>query len=115
VLLLHRFGATFGVIYRTACRPNRVATHVATQTASGVTERHLADCKRGWSEPKRPLAERPGPTATAVRDREAPGSNPGPPTIFVFKIDDFGDCLESADHSRVTISWGTIATYWVRW
>src|SRR6266581_1580622 len=25
-----------------------------------------------------------------VRDREAPGSNPGPPTSFVFRIADFG-------------------------
>jgi hypothetical protein len=102
VLLLHRFGAAFGVIYRTACRPNRVATHVATQTASGVTERHLADCKRGWSEPKRPLAERPGPTATAVRDREAPGSNPGPPTNFEFKIADFGRRRKTVGRREVT-------------
>ncbi len=34
---------------------------------------------------------------TSVRDREAPGSNPGPPTIFVFKIGDSGGCPESAD------------------
>src|SRR5471032_2540887 len=43
-----------------------------------------------------------------VRDREAPGSNPGPPTIFVFKIGDSVGGREPADHSRVTISWGTI-------
>jgi hypothetical protein len=40
-----------------------------------------------------------------VRDREAPGSNPGPPTIFVVKIRDFRHCLASTGHSRVTISW----------
>src|SRR2546428_5610205 len=39
-----------------------------------------------------------------VRDREAPGSNPGPPTIFVFEIDDFQCGLESAAHLRITIS-----------
>src|SRR6266705_6286967 len=39
-----------------------------------------------------------------VRDREAPGSNPGPPTIFVFKIGDFQCSLESALHGRITIS-----------
>ncbi len=45
---------------------------------------------------------------TPVRDREAPGSNPGPPTIFVFKIGDFGRHPETPGHSRGTISWGTI-------
>src|SRR5207245_8598762 len=29
-----------------------------------------------------------------IRDREARGSNPGPPTIFVFEIDDFQCGLE---------------------
>jgi len=35
-----------------------------------------------------------------IRDRETPGSNPGPPTNFVFKIDDFLGGLESAAHPR---------------
>jgi hypothetical protein len=48
--------------------------------------------------------------APRFRDREDEGSNPSPPTIFVFKIGDFRGGLESADHSRVTISLGTIAT-----
>ena len=39
-----------------------------------------------------------------VRDREAPGSNPGPPTNFVFKIEDFRGRLESAARRRITIS-----------
>ena len=39
-----------------------------------------------------------------VRDREAPGSNPGPPTNFVFEIGDFSGRLESAEISRITIS-----------
>src|SRR5438552_6472410 len=39
-----------------------------------------------------------------IRDREARGSNPGPPTIFVFEIDDFQCGLESASHRRITIS-----------
>ena len=30
-----------------------------------------------------------GHVTNTVRDREAPGSNPGPPTIFVFRIDLF--------------------------
>jgi hypothetical protein len=34
-----------------------------------------------------------------VRDREAPGSNPGPPTKFIFKPDDFGGCLSPAEHA----------------
>jgi hypothetical protein len=51
-----------------------------------------------------------GHAIKTVRDREDEGSNPSPPTIFVFKIGSFRGCLESADHSRVTISWGTIAT-----
>src|ERR1035437_1360867 len=46
-----------------------------------------------------------GRTATkTVRDREDEGSNPSPPTIFVFEIVDFGGCLQSAGHRRVTIS-----------
>jgi hypothetical protein len=40
----------------------------------------------------------------------APGSNPGPPTIFVFRIDDSGRSREPADHSRVTISYGAPKT-----
>jgi hypothetical protein len=57
-----------------------VATHVATQAVSSVTQRHVADRKHGRGEPKRPLAAHREPSATTVRDREAPGSNPGPPT-----------------------------------
>ena len=44
--------------------------------------------------------------ARTVRDREAPGSNPGPPTIFVFKIGDFRVSLESAAHGWITIFYG---------
>jgi hypothetical protein len=50
-----------------------------------------------------------GHAIKTVRDREDPGSNPGPPTNFVFKIDDFLCGLESAAHSRITISRKTIA------
>jgi hypothetical protein len=45
-----------------------------------------------------------------VRDCEAPGSNPGPPSKFVFKIGDSGGTREVADHSRVTDSAGTSQT-----
>jgi hypothetical protein len=45
-----------------------------------------------------------GHAADTVRDREDEGSNPSPPTILVFKIGDFGGCLPSAGHRRVTIS-----------
>jgi hypothetical protein len=44
-----------------------------------------------------------------VRDREDEGSNPSPPTIFVFKIGDLRACLESPTHRRITISWRTLA------
>ena len=37
-----------------------------------------------------------------VRDREAPGSNPGPPTNCEFKIADFSVSPEPGDHSHVT-------------
>src|SRR6266852_4439590 len=57
-----------------------VATRVATQAASGVAQRRPADFKRGRNEPKRSLAAHPEPSAIAVRDREAEGSNPSPPT-----------------------------------
>jgi hypothetical protein len=39
--------------------------------------------------------DRRGHDRDTVRDREAPGSNPGPPTIFVCKIRDSRGCLES--------------------
>src|SRR5216683_4676999 len=42
-----------------------------------------------------------------VRDREAPGSNPGPPTKFVFKIGDFWRRPEPTGHGRGTDSPGT--------
>ena len=45
--------------------------------------------------------------ARTVRDREAPGSNPGPPTNFEFKIADSGRFSESPGHSRGTDSWRT--------
>jgi len=50
-----------------------------------------------------------GHAITTVRDREAPGSNPGPPTNFVFKIGDLRACLESPPHRRVTFSRRAIA------
>src|SRR5439155_18383791 len=44
-----------------------------------------------------------------VRDREAPGSNPGPPTILAFETRDFRRRPVPTGHSRVTISWTAIA------
>ena len=63
-----------------------VATCVATQAAPGVTQRHPADFKRGRNEPKRSLAALPERSAIAVRDREAEGSNPSPPTRIRIQI-----------------------------
>jgi len=51
-----------------------------------------------------------GYATNTVRDREDEGSNPSPPTIFVFKIGDSVGGREPADHSWLTISWRTIAT-----
>ncbi len=34
-----------------------------------------------------------------IRDREAPGSNPGPPTKIKFKIGDFARSVEPPDHA----------------
>src|SRR5207302_9444744 len=45
--------------------------------------------------------------ARTVRDREAPGSNPGPPTNFEFETRDFRHCLEPTGHSRGTDSSGS--------
>ncbi len=47
--------------------------------------------------------------ARTVRDREAPGSNPGPPTNFEFKIGDSVACPEPGDHSPVTDFLGNLA------
>jgi len=41
-----------------------------------------------------------GHAIDTVRDREAPGSNPGPPTIFVFETRDFRRRPERTGHSR---------------
>ena len=49
-----------------------------------------------------------GHATKTVRDREDEGSNPSPPTIFVFKIGDFSGRLESAEHSWITISCGVM-------
>ncbi len=38
----------------------------------------------------------------SVRDREAPGSNPGPPTNFEFKIADFGRRRKTVGSREVT-------------
>ena len=89
-------------------RPDRVAARVATEAAPGVNVAAPGGLKHRTNEPKRSLAARPERTAIAVRDREAPGSNPGPPTIFVFKIGDFPVSLESAAHSWITISYGAM-------
>ena len=48
-----------------------------------------------------------GHAVDTVRDREAPGSNPGPPTSFVFKIGDFWRRLRLPGHRRGTDSPGT--------
>jgi hypothetical protein len=43
-----------------------------------------------------------GDTFVTVRDREAPGSNPGPPTNFEFKIVDFARRRKSVGRREVT-------------
>jgi hypothetical protein len=48
-----------------------------------------------------------GHSTKTVRDRQAPGSNPGPPTNFEFKIADFGRRRKTQGHSRVTDFLGT--------
>src|SRR6266852_516414 len=48
-----------------------------------------------------------GHATETVLDREAPGSNPGPPTNFEFEIADSGRHPQSAGHSRGTDSWRT--------
>src|SRR5438477_7713120 len=53
------------------------------------------------------FAEPGGHDLRRVRDREAPGSNPGPPTIFELEIYDFGACLDQPCLSRVTDLLGT--------
>src|SRR5712692_343505 len=77
---------------RVPCAPNRAATRVATLAASAVTSRHLADLKYGRGELIRPLATLTEPSATTVRDREAPGSNPGPPTKIRIRSRRHGPC-----------------------
>jgi hypothetical protein len=49
------------------------------------------------------LHQTQGSSPLRIRDREAPGSNPGAPTIFVFEIDDFQCGLQSVARRRITI------------
>ena len=56
--------------------------------------------------PPRTPEDMRGHTIKTVRDREDEGSNPSPPTIFVFKIGDFRITPECAARSRITISYG---------
>src|SRR2546421_10715901 len=63
---------------------------ISASTSAPIESLHVG----GW----RSLAAR------TVRDREAPGSNPGPPTNFVFKTGDFARRQERTGHSRVTDS-----------
>jgi hypothetical protein len=58
-------------------------------------------------EPSRAPEDTRGHAIRTVRDREAPGSTPGPPTIFVFKTRDFRRRPEPTDRTRVTISLAT--------
>ena len=59
--------------------------------------------------PQRSRQDTRGHGADTVRDREDEGSNPSPPTIFVFKIGDFEGSSGSSAHSRITVSRRTIA------
>jgi hypothetical protein len=43
-----------------------------------------------------------------VRDREAPGSNPGPPTNFVFRIGDSGVIRSRRGTDGAQIRWDLI-------
>lgn len=55
--------------------------------ATGFIGTRLEYCHgRGRGELSRPPAARPEPGATAVRDRKAPGSKPGPPTNLSIQI-----------------------------
>src|ERR1035437_4109228 len=48
------------------------------------------------------LSDTGGHASDTVRDREAPGSNPGPPTNFEFKIADFARRRKSVGRREVT-------------
>jgi len=63
----------------------------------------------GYRGHRRNRRDTGGHDVRRVRDREAPGSNPGPPTTFVFKVGNLMACLNSPEHRRITISWRTIA------
>jgi hypothetical protein len=65
------FVLELGELARPVARGIR-AQDAATRAASAVTWRHPADMKYGRGEPKRSLATLTEPSATTVRDREAP-------------------------------------------
>ena len=85
---------------------HRWITHSRNSTATGGHQgtrgrRHLSS-----EGPSRGRRDTRGPATETVRDREDEGSNPSPPTIFVFEIGDFCGPPESAEHSWITISRG---------
>ena len=80
----------------------------------GGIRRHVAapgGLKHEPSEPKRPLATHPEPSATTVRDREAPGSNDETPItdsqddsqvggLLRTATDDYGFSVPTSDPAR---------------
>jgi hypothetical protein len=81
-------------------------THSRHRTALGGHQR-TSTWSISYSRGRRgSLSDTGGHGTDTVRDREDEGSNPSPPTIFVFEIGDFRVTLESAAHSWITISYG---------
>ena len=92
---------------RSRCSPyhSRI-THSRHRTALGGHQRTPARSISYSRGRQGSLSDTGGHGTDTVRDREDEGSNPSPPTIFVFKITDFCCPSESAEPSRITISRG---------
>src|SRR5216683_879938 len=101
----------FGVILPPPPSPARDAwghicvTHSRNQEDTGVHARTRRQSKLSTGGRGRNRRDTGGHATNTVRDREAPGSSPGPPTIFEFEIGDFWRRPEPPGHSRGTISW----------
>src|SRR6266545_4957400 len=77
-------------------------THSRNQADTGGHRRTRRRSHSSTGGTSRTPQDTRGHGIARVRDREAPGSNPGPPTIFEFKIGDYGCSPAPSGHGEIT-------------
>ena len=86
---------------RAGAQPGTDSRHQGDLGGHGRTPRHGNLSSGGHVRTRRDTR---GHATDTVRDREAPGSNPGAPSKIVFKIGLFAELTGGRDHSRITDS-----------